>query len=69
MQSDFWVEDDIYQTIKIHLRTFGLINLEVISSNDTSSSIRWSLTKYGDEQMMKLRNTDVFQKVRQAVTY
>lgn len=53
--SDFEVEQDAFQTIKIQLRALGLIAKSVRKRSVKDSATYWSLTPFGDAQMVKLR--------------
>ena len=55
---DFGIDDETYETIRTHLRTLGLVNIDVSTSNDDLTLV-WSLTKKGDEQLMKIKGAKI----------
>jgi len=45
-----------FQTIKIHLKTLGLVDIEYSKTTNGGMDLFWSLTKEGEEKMMELRS-------------
>lgn len=53
--SDFTIENDEFQTIKIQFRALGLIAKNEKNRSVKDSGTYWTLTPYGDEVMTRLR--------------
>jgi hypothetical protein len=49
------VNDQIFQTIKIQLKTLGLVKVDRLKTISGSSALFWSLTKAGEQKMVELR--------------
>ena len=50
------INDKVYQTIKVHLNTLGLIDLKFLKSTKGGMSLFWTLTEKGEELMSALRS-------------
>lgn len=48
------IEDQDFQTIKIQLKAYGLIDLQCKETAKVNSVLFWSLTKKGEAEMMQL---------------
>lgn len=53
--SDFTLNDDDWQTIKVQLRALGLIAKSEKTRSIKDTTTYWTLTPYGDEVMTRLR--------------
>ncbi len=53
--TDFKIDDDDFQTIKVQLRALGLISKSTKSRSVKDTATYWTLTPYGDNVMTKLR--------------
>jgi len=51
----FSISEDDFQTIKVQLRALGLITKSVRQRSVKDTSSYWTLTPYGDAQMVRLR--------------
>lgn len=49
------IDNDVYQTIKIHLKLLGLIDIRYTETTKGGMALFLSLTKKGEETMMRLR--------------
>jgi hypothetical protein len=49
------INDNVYQTIKIHLKSLGLISIDYSKTTAGSMALFWSLTKKGESVMMDKR--------------
>jgi len=52
---DCEIEDQLYQTFKIHLKALGLIDLKYTSATKGGVALFWSLTPKGEQVMTELR--------------
>lgn len=52
---NFTIQDDVFQTIIVQLRTLGLISKSVKTRSVNDLATYWTLTPYGDEIMTRLR--------------
>lgn len=50
------INDQIYQTIKIHLKAVGLIDVKYTKTTQGGMGLFWSLTKVGEMLMLNLRS-------------
>lgn len=50
------IDEQDFQTIKIHLKTLGLINIEYSKTTSGGMALFWSLTELGEEKMTLLRS-------------
>lgn len=50
------VDDQVFQTVKLHLKALGLINIDYLRTTQGGMGLFWSLTKLGELLMMKLRS-------------
>jgi len=50
------IDDQEFQTIKLHLKALDLITVDYLKSTKGGMALFWSLTKLGDKLMMKLRS-------------
>lgn len=49
------IEDQIYQTIKIHLKVIGLVDIQYSKTVSGSMGLFWNLTEKGEKLMMEIR--------------
>jgi hypothetical protein len=52
---DFEINNDDFQTIKVQLRALGLITRSLQNHSIKDHATYWTLTPYGDNQMLRLR--------------
>jgi hypothetical protein len=50
------IDDQVFQTVKLHLKALGLINIDYLKTIQGGMGLFWSLTKLGELLMMKLRS-------------
>ncbi len=51
----FKVDNESFETIKVQLMALGLIRKSVKKHAPTDTAVYWSLTPYGEDQLMRLR--------------
>ena len=50
------VDEQIFQTIKIHLQSLGLINVQYLKMTNGGMGLFWSLTELGSKVLMHMRS-------------
>jgi hypothetical protein len=50
------INDHDYQTIKIQLKSYGLVDLVYSGTTKGGAALFWNLTKKGEEAMLQLRS-------------
>ena len=56
---DVWLDDDNFNTIKIHLMAVRLVSIDHLQSTTGKMLLFWFLTKKGEHLMMDLRSVKV----------
>jgi len=51
------LDDEVYQTIKIHFEAIGLTKIEYLKATDGSMGLFWRLTTSGKKEMFNLKVT------------
>jgi hypothetical protein len=50
------IKDHDFQTIKIHFKALGLINIDYLNSTNGQMGLYWSLTELGEKLLLQLRS-------------
>jgi len=65
---EFALNDQDFQTIKIQLKAYGLIDLNFSCTTKGSTALFWNLTEQGEALMLKLRAIQKGAKQSQTAT-
>lgn len=51
-----YIETEVFQTIKVHLSSLGLVNVKMAGTTQGGTALFWNLTEKGKTEMLKIRS-------------